>query len=326
MSTPASCTLRPTPPELESTAHAMTRSSDEHHGHEQRAGAASVAGRDPSGQVRRRAEVRGPCRRLRLGLHDQRRVRRRLRVDIIHGGVNPPTWPPRIGTHPRKALACPRPRPTARRRADGATDVRRGSCRHDEAVRGSRRDRHGRRPGHRARARAAARPPRRQGRGQRPRRLDGRRGQRRRPGPAGGRRDQGAWAARPSPTPTTSATGTAPSASCSPAIDTFGGLDVLINNAGILPRPHAHQHERGGVGRRDQGAPQGHLRPVPPRRRLLARALEGRRDERRPHHQHHRRRRASTATSGRRTTAPPRPASPASRSSPPWSSAATASR
>ena len=52
------------------------------------------------------------------------------------------------------------------------------------------------------------------------------------------------------------------------------------------PRPHAHQHERGGVGRRDQGAPQGHLRPVPPRRRLLARALEGRRDERRPHHQH----------------------------------------
>ena len=52
------------------------------------------------------------------------------------------------------------------------------------------------------------------------------------------------------------------------------------------PGPHAHQHERGGVGRGDQGAPEGHLRPGAARRRVLARALEGRRDQRRPHHQH----------------------------------------
>ena len=75
----------------------------------------------------------------------------------------------------------------------------------------------------------------RQGRRQRPRR---RRRRHAAPTPArpqrGRRRDQGAWAARRSPTATTSPTGTARSASINTAVDTFGGLDVLVNNAGIL--------------------------------------------------------------------------------------------
>ena len=64
----------------------------EHHGHEDGAASSQRRRERPFvGPRGRRAEVRGPCRRLRLGLHDQRRVRRRLRVDIIHGGPNPPT-------------------------------------------------------------------------------------------------------------------------------------------------------------------------------------------------------------------------------------------
>ena len=35
-------------------------------------------------------------------------------------------------------------------------------------------------------------------------------------------------------------------------------------------RPDARQHGRGRVGRRHPGAPEGHIRPLPPRRRLLA--------------------------------------------------------
>ena len=41
-------------------------------------------------------------------------------------------------------------------------------------------------------------------------------------------------------------------------------------------RPHAGQHDRGRVGRGDQGAPEGHLRAVALRGRLLARAVQGR--------------------------------------------------
>ena len=47
------------------------------------------------------------------------------------------------------------------------------------------------------------------------------------------------------------------------AIDTFGRLDTLVNNAGHPARPHARQHGRGGVGRGDRGAPQGHVRARP---------------------------------------------------------------
>ena len=52
-------------------------------------------------------------------------------------------------------------------------------------------------------------------------------------------------------------------------------------------RPHAHEHDRGRVGRRHQGASEGNVRPEPSRGGVLARAGEGGRDERRPHHQHH---------------------------------------
>ena len=51
-------------------------------------------------------------------------------------------------------------------------------------------------------------------------------------------------------------------------------------------RPDAREHDRGGVGRRHRGAPEGPLRTASPRRRLLARALEGRRGGARPRHQH----------------------------------------
>ena len=51
-------------------------------------------------------------------------------------------------------------------------------------------------------------------------------------------------------------------------------------------RPDAHQHDRGGVGRRHQGAPQGSLRPDAPRRRLLAGAGQGRRAGQRLGDQH----------------------------------------
>ena len=56
------------------------------------------------------------------------------------------------------------------------------------------------------------------------------------PDPAAGgrRRDQGRRAARPWPTPTTSARWDGAASLVQQAIDTFGGLDVLVNNAGIL--------------------------------------------------------------------------------------------
>ena len=55
------------------------------------------------------------------------------------------------------------------------------------------------------------------------------------------------------------------------AVSTFGKLStVLINNAGILRDRMLVKHDRGRVGRRDQGAPEGDLRPHPPRHRLLA--------------------------------------------------------
>ena len=44
------------------------------------------------------------------------------------------------------------------------------------------------------------------------------------------------------------------------AIDAFGRVDIVVNNAGHPARPHDLQHDRGGVGRRHQHPPQGHLR------------------------------------------------------------------
>ena len=116
--------------------------------------------------------------------------------------------------------------------------------------------------------------------------VDGTR-RRRRPGPAGGRRDRGHGRRGRRQRRRHRRPGRAPSAWSTPAVDTFGGLDVAGQQRRHPARPDARQHDRGGVGRRHQGAPQGHLRPGPLRRRLLARAVEGRRDGRRPHHQHH---------------------------------------
>ncbi len=59
------------------------------------------------------------------------------------------------------------------------------------------------------------------------------------------------------------------------AIETFGDLHVLVNNAGHPPRPRARQHDRSRVGRGHRRAPQGPLLPDPARRRLLARADQG---------------------------------------------------
>ena len=71
------------------------------------------------------------------------------------------------------------------------------------------------------------------------------------------------------------------------AVTTFGKLDVLINNAGILRDRMLVNMTEAGVGRGDQGAPEGHLRARAPRRRLLARPQQGdRRAGRRAHHQH----------------------------------------
>ena len=89
-------------------------------------------------------------------------------------------------------------------------------------------------PRHRARARAGVRPAGRRGGGQRHRR-----GQRRfraaravRPRTSSTRSSRSA--ARPSPTATTSPPGTAPASWSRTAVDTFGRLDVLVNNAGFV--------------------------------------------------------------------------------------------
>ena len=51
-------------------------------------------------------------------------------------------------------------------------------------------------------------------------------------------------------------------------------------------RPDDRQHDRGGVGRGHQRPPQGHVRSAAPRRRLLARPVQGGRGGPRPDHQH----------------------------------------
>ena len=109
------------------------------------------------------------------------------------------------------------------------------------------------------------------------------------------------------------------------AIDTFGTIDVLVNNAGHPARPHARQHDHRRVGRGDPGAPARHVRTDAPRRRVLAQPYQGRRDERRPHHQHDiafgdlRQRRPDQLRGGQGRASPP------SRSSRPRSWGATAS-
>ena len=60
------------------------------------------------------------------------------------------------------------------------------------------------------------------------------------------------------------------------AVDTYGDLDVLVNNAGHPARPGDHQHDRGGVGRGRRRALEGSLRADAPRGRVLAGTDEGR--------------------------------------------------
>ena len=61
------------------------------------------------------------------------------------------------------------------------------------------------------------------------------------------------------------------------AVDTFGRLDVLVNNAGILRDRMLVSMVRAGVGRRRRRPPEGALRAHPLGRGALARAGEGRR-------------------------------------------------
>ena len=89
-------------------------------------------------------------------------------------------------------------------------------------------------------------------------------------------------------------------------------------------RSHAHQHDRGGVGPRHQGPPEGHVRARSVTRRPTG--GNGRRTARptTPGSSTRRRSRASTATSARRTTARRSRGSRASPSSPRSSWSATA--
>ena len=60
------------------------------------------------------------------------------------------------------------------------------------------------------------------------------------------------------------------------ALDSFGELHVLDQQCGDPPRPDAHEHVRGGVGRGRQRPPQRALRPHAVRRRVLAGPGQGR--------------------------------------------------
>ena len=145
-------------------------------------------------------------------------------------------------------------------------------------------------------------------------------------GPAqrGRRRDRGRAAATRSRTPTTSPTGTARGRLVQTAIDTFGGLDVLVNNAGFLRDRMVFttsEEEWDAVIRVHL---KGHFATDPPRDRVLARAVEGGRSRSTRASSTRRRARASWAASARARTPRPRPASPRSRSSrrPRWAATA----
>ena len=71
------------------------------------------------------------------------------------------------------------------------------------------------------------------------------------------------------------------------AVDTFGRLDVLVNNAGIVRDGAIWNMTEADFDAVHRGPPQGHLgavRTTPP---ALARPRQGRRDVHRPDHQHH---------------------------------------
>ena len=67
-----------------------------------------------------------------------------------------------------------------------------------------------------------------------------------------------------------------PSGPCRSPIDTYGGLDVVVNNAGILRDALITRMTETEWDSRDRRAPQGHVQHDPPRVRLLVRRVEGR--------------------------------------------------
>ena len=242
--------------------------------------------------------------------------------------------PPSTGLGRRAQRPRRRPLPLLRRsRAGVATPLTilrfvrlRGARRGGRDLRGTGRHRHRCGPRDRPGPCARVRPAGRQGRGERPRRASstapgsstgpGRRGGRR--DPRRGRRGRGQRRRR-------RRLGRARSAWSQTAIDAFGRLDVLVNNAGFLRDRMIVSHVGGRVGRGHPGPPQGPLRPDPLRRRVLARRSRRRARPSTPASSTPAAAPACWAASGRAPTARPRPASPRSRWSrrPSW--AATAS-
>ena len=135
------------------------------------------------------------------------------------------------------------------------------SSRHARSARPGR-DRHRRRPGHRARARAAARRAGRQGRRQRPRRRGTAAGAR--AGPAQSVVDEiRAPAARRSPTATTSSTWSGAERARRHRDRRLRRPRRARQQRRHPARPDARQHDRGGVGRGHPRAPEGHVRARP---------------------------------------------------------------
>ena len=94
------------------------------------------------------------------------------------------------------------------------------------------------------------------------------------------------------------------------AVETFGGLDVLVNNAGFLRDRmlvNTSEEEWDAVVRVHL---KGHFAPLRHAGCLLARRVQGRAPPRRPHHQHLARVPVCRAPSARAPTPRPRPASP----------------
>ena len=134
---------------------------------------------------------------------------------------------------------------------------------------------------------------------------------RRRAGPARSSTRSPPPAARPWPTPTTSPPGPGAEALVNQAVDALRRPRRGHQQRRHPARPAQLQHDRAGVGRGHRRAPQGPLRRGPPRRRLVAGALEGDgRPGRGGHREHAPASRACTATPARPTTRRPRPASP----------------
>ena len=108
------------------------------------------------------------------------------------------------------------------------------------------------------------------------------------------------------------------------AIDTFGGLDVLVNNAGFLRDRMIVHDQRGRVGRRHPRAPQGPLRAARATRPSTGASRRRRASRSTAASSTRRRAPGSWAASARARTPRPRPGSPRSRSSrrPRWAATA----